>query len=65
MERIGEVVYQLALTLGLLDLHPMFHILMLKKYHQGGAHVIQLDSVLLDQILTFEEEPVTIWIGKF
>ncbi|WMV32712.1 hypothetical protein MTR67_026097, partial [Solanum verrucosum] len=26
----------------------------------GGAHVIQWDSVLLDQNLTFEEEPTTI-----
>ena len=33
---------------------------MLKKYHQGGDHVIQWDSVLLDQNLTFEEEPITI-----
>ncbi|XP_069148804.1 uncharacterized protein [Solanum lycopersicum] len=40
--------------------HPVFHISMLKKYHQGGAHVIQWDSVLLDQNLTFEEEPITI-----
>ena len=33
---------------------------MLKKYHQGGDHVIQWDSVLLDSNLTFEEEPITI-----
>ena len=33
---------------------------MLKKYHQGGDHVIQWDSVLLDQNLTFEKEPMTI-----
>ena len=33
---------------------------MLKKYHQGDDHVIQWDSVLLDQNLTFEEEPITI-----
>ncbi|XP_049374840.1 uncharacterized protein LOC125839912 [Solanum verrucosum] len=28
--------------------------------HLGGAHVIQWDSVLLEQKLTFEKEPVTI-----
>ena len=33
---------------------------MLKKYHQVGAHVIQWDSVLLYQNMTFEEEPITI-----
>ena len=45
---------------GLSGVHPVFHILMLKKYHKGGAHVIQWNSVLLDQSLTFEEEPITI-----
>ncbi|XP_049381224.1 uncharacterized protein LOC125845732 [Solanum stenotomum] len=60
VKRIGEVAYELALQPGLSDVHPIFHILMLKKYHQGGAHVIQWDSVLLDQNLIFEEEPITI-----
>ena len=61
VERIGEVVYQLALPPGLSGVHPVFHISMLKKYHQGDDHVIQKDLVLLNQNMTFKEEPITIF----
>ncbi|XP_010314392.1 uncharacterized protein [Solanum lycopersicum] len=59
VECIGEVAYQLTLPLGLSGVHPVFHILMLKKCQLGGAHVIQWDSVFLDHNLTFEEESTT------
>ena len=60
VEHISKVAYQLDFPPGLSGVHLVFHISMLKKYHQSGAHVIPWDSVLLDQNLTFEEEPITI-----
>ncbi|XP_059306381.1 uncharacterized protein LOC132057794 [Lycium ferocissimum] len=60
VQRIGEATYELASTPTLSGVHPVFHISMLKKYHLDSSHVIQWDSVLLDQNLTFEEESVAI-----
>ena len=33
---------------------------MLKKYHGDGNYIIRWDSVLLDENLSYEEEPVAI-----
>ena len=57
---LGEVVYELALPEGLSGVHPIFHVSMLKKYHRDGNYIIRWDSVLLDENLAYEEEPVAI-----
>ena len=41
-------------------MHPVFHVSMLKRYHGDGNYTIRWDSVLLDENLTYEEEPVAI-----
>ena len=41
-------------------MHPVFHVSMLKKYHGDRNYIIRLDSVLLDENLSCEEEPVAI-----
>ena len=41
-------------------MHPVFHMSMLKRYHGDGNYIICWDSVLLDENLSYEEEPVDI-----
>ena len=41
-------------------MHPVFHVSMLKKYHEYRNYIIHCDSVLLDENLSYEEEPLPI-----
>ncbi|XP_069149182.1 uncharacterized protein [Solanum lycopersicum] len=60
LKRVGEVAYELALPPGLSGVHPIFHVSMLKRYHGDENYIIRWDSVLLDENLSYEEEPVAI-----
>ena len=40
LERVGTVVYRLALPLSLLGVHEVFHVSMLRKYTPDAAHVV-------------------------
>ena len=57
---MGEVAYELALPPGFSGVHPVFHVSMLKRYHGDGNYIIRWDSVLIDENLSYEEEPVAI-----
>ena len=52
--------YELALPPRLSGVHPVFHVSMLKRYHGDENYIIRWDSVLLDENLSYEEEPVAI-----
>ena len=52
--------YELALPPGLSGVHSVFDVSMLKKYHGDENYIIRWDSVLLDENLSYEEEPVAI-----
>ena len=60
LKRVGEVAYELTLPPGVSGVHLVFHVSMLKKYHGDGNYIIRWDSVLLDENLSYEEEPVAI-----
>ncbi|XP_060183009.1 uncharacterized protein LOC132612959 [Lycium barbarum] len=59
-KHIKEIASDLALPPGLFGVQPFFHVLILKKYHSYGSHMIWWDSVLLDKNLTFEDESISI-----
>ena len=40
LERVGIVVYRLALLLGLTGVHAVFHVSMLQKYTLDSTHVV-------------------------
>ena len=60
LERVGNVAYRLALPSELGGVHPVFHVSLLRKYLPDPSHVIQLQEVLLDKNLAYEETPVMI-----
>ena len=55
------MAYELALPPGLSRVHPVFHVSMLKRYHGDGNYIIRWDSALLDENLSYEEDPVAIF----
>ena len=60
LKRVGDVAYELALPPGLSGVHPVFHVSMLKRNHGDRNYIIRWDSVLLDENLSYEEDPVAI-----
>ncbi|XP_055961457.1 uncharacterized protein LOC126678232 [Mercurialis annua] len=60
IERIGAVAYKLDLPLDMSQVHPVFHISMLRKYIADPSHVIQPQAVEVNGELSYEEQPVEI-----
>ncbi|XP_070003865.1 uncharacterized protein [Nicotiana sylvestris] len=61
LDRVGEVAYRLALPLSLSTVHLVFHMSMLRKYHDDPSHVLDFSTVQLDKHLTYEKES---WRGQ-
>ncbi|XP_070039766.1 uncharacterized protein [Nicotiana tomentosiformis] len=60
LRRVGEAAYELALPSSLSVVHPIFHESMLRRYHADGSHVLDYNTVQLEESLGYEEEPVAI-----
>ncbi|XP_021741299.1 uncharacterized protein LOC110707581 [Chenopodium quinoa] len=64
LQRIGKVAYRLALLMDLSKVHDVFHVSQLRRYIPDKSHVLQPETIELDQSLTYEERPVKILDSK-
>ena len=58
IERVGTVVYRLALPPSMSGVNEVFHVSMLRRYTPDPAHVVDWGEIEVDG--TFEEGPVCI-----
>ena len=56
LERVGLVVYRLALPLELAKLHDVFHVSMLQRYHSDTSHILLVQDIQVQEYFTFDEE---------
>ncbi|XP_043807658.1 uncharacterized protein LOC122722071 [Manihot esculenta] len=64
IERVGPVVYKLALHPKLDRIHNVFYVSMLRRYRSDPAHVISVEPIDVQPGLTYEEEPMIILARK-
>ena len=60
LERIGKVVYRLALPPELPFVHNVFHVSMLRKYISDPSLVLQSEPIEVHEYLTYDEQPMQI-----
>ena len=60
LERIGTVVYRLALLPSMTSVREVFHVSMLREYTPDPAHLVDWGQIEVDTDVTFEEGPVCI-----
>ena len=60
LERVGTVVYWLALPPSMLGVHEVFRVSMLRKYTPDPAHMVDWGQIEVDTNGTFEEGPMCI-----
>uniref|UniRef100_A0A1U7XEZ6 Uncharacterized protein LOC104238057 n=2 Tax=Nicotiana sylvestris TaxID=4096 RepID=A0A1U7XEZ6_NICSY len=60
LDRVKAVAYRLALPPKLSFIHPVFHVSMLRKCISNSSQVLEAPTILLDEKLSYEEEPMAI-----
>ena len=60
LERVGPLVYRLALPPELAKLHDVFHVSMLHRYRYDPLHILPVQDIQVQEDFTFDEEPKAI-----
>ncbi|XP_070042761.1 uncharacterized protein [Nicotiana tomentosiformis] len=60
IQRIGQVAYMLELPLEMSLAHPVFHVSMLKKVVGDPSLIVPVETIEVNEELTYEEIPVAI-----
>ena len=60
LERVGTIVYRLALPPSMSGVHEVFQVSMLRKYTLDPAHVVDWGQIEVDTDGTFKEGPMFI-----
>ena len=58
LERVGIIVYRLALPPSMSGVHEVFHVSMLQRYTLDPTHVVDWGEIEVDTDGTFKEGPV-------
>ncbi|WMV49548.1 hypothetical protein MTR67_042933 [Solanum verrucosum] len=64
LKKVGKVAYELELPTKLAEVHPVFHISLLKKCVGDPVSIVPLESVAVKDSLTYEEVPVEILVRQ-
>ncbi|XP_070017318.1 uncharacterized protein [Nicotiana sylvestris] len=60
LRRVREVAYELALPPSLPGVQSVFHVSMLWKYNADMSHVLNFNTIQLDESLGYEDDPFAI-----
>ena len=63
LERVGTVVYRLALPPSMSGVHEVFHVSMLRKYTPDPAHVVDWDRLRLTRMGPSRRDQCALWIA--
>ncbi|XP_021743198.1 uncharacterized protein LOC110709291 [Chenopodium quinoa] len=64
IQKVGKVAFKLDLPNELERVHNVFHVSQIRKYILNVTHVLQPETIEMDENLTYEERPVKILDSK-